>query len=46
MENEKLTAAGVGGGEDSKLEEMLAAKQAELQVTLRGMRKINLVVFL
>lgn len=31
-ENEKLAAAGVGNEGNSKLEDMLAAKQAELQV--------------
>lgn len=31
-ENEKLTAAGAGGADNEKLEELLAAKQAELQV--------------
>lgn len=31
-ENAKLAAAGGAGGGDSSLEEMLAAKQAELQV--------------
>lgn len=31
-ENEKLAAAGGGGEGDSKLQEMLAAKQAELMV--------------
>lgn len=31
-ENEKLTAAGAGGEDNGKLEELLAAKQAELQV--------------
>lgn len=33
-ENEKLAAAGGGGEGDSKLQEMLAAKQAELMVRL------------
>lgn len=32
-ENEKLAAAGGGGEGDSKLQEMLAAKQAELMVS-------------
>ena len=32
-ENEKLAAAGKGGEGDSKLQEMLAAKQAELMVS-------------
>lgn len=32
-ENEKLAAAGGAAGGNSMLEEMLAAKQAELQVT-------------
>lgn len=35
-ENEKLAAAGGGGDGNSKLEEILAAKQAELMV--RGTR--------
>lgn len=35
-ENEKLAAAGGGGEGDSKLQEMLAAKQAELMVRLFG----------
>lgn len=33
-ENEKLAAAGGGGEGDSKLQEMLAAKQAELMVMI------------
>lgn len=32
-ENEKLAAAGGGGEGDSKLQDMLAAKQAELMVS-------------
>lgn len=46
-ENEKLAAAGGASGGDSKLEEMLAAKQAELQVMifpkfLRAVEILNL----
>lgn len=39
-ENEKLAAAGGGGEGDSKLQEMLAAKQAELMVISLLRRRI------
>lgn len=39
-ENEKLAAAGGGGEGDSKLQEMLAAKQAELMVIFLLRRRI------